>query len=61
MTPIRGCSLDPDVEEVDATAQILCDEMSAAYTLDVPLVVDPRTGTNWDEMTRIKLPAATHA
>jgi DNA polymerase I-like protein with 3'-5' exonuclease and polymerase domains len=35
--------------------------MSAAYSLDVPLVVDLRTGTNWDEMTRIKLPAATHA
>jgi DNA polymerase-1 len=48
-------------DDVDATAQILCDEMSAAYALDVPLVVDLRTGTNWDEMTRIKLPAATHA
>jgi len=48
-------------DDVDATAQILCDEMSAAYSLDVPLVVDLRTGTNWDEMTRIKLPAATHA
>ena len=48
-------------DDIDSTAQILCDEMSAAYSLDVPLVVDLRTGTNWDEMTRIKLPAATHA
>ena len=39
-------------EEVDEVAQILCDEMSAAYQLDVPLIVDVRTGANWDEMAR---------
>jgi len=48
-------------DAVDATARVLCDEMSAAYALDVPLVVDLRVGTNWDEMTRVQLPAATHA
>ena len=44
-----------------ATAQMLRDEMSAAYKLDVPLVVDVRVGTNWDEMTRLPQPAAAHA
>jgi DNA polymerase-1 len=48
-------------DAADATAQILRDEMSAAYPLDVPLVVDLRVGTNWDEMTRIPQPAPTHA
>jgi len=45
-------------DQVDEVAQILCDEMSAAYQLDVPLIVDVRTGTNWDEMARWKVPAA---
>jgi DNA polymerase I-like protein with 3'-5' exonuclease and polymerase domains len=35
--------------------------MAEAYALDVPLVVDVRVGTNWDEMTRIPQPAPTHA
>jgi DNA polymerase-1 len=48
-------------DAVDATARILREEMSAAYTLDVPLIVDVRVGTNWDEMTRIPQPAAAHA
>jgi DNA polymerase-1 len=48
-------------DAVDATARILRDEMSAAYALDVPLIVDVRVGTNWDEMTRIPQPAAAHA
>jgi DNA polymerase-1 len=48
-------------DAVDATAQTLRDEMSAAYALDVPLIVDVRVGTNWDEMTRMPQPAATHA
>jgi DNA polymerase-1 len=48
-------------DEVDATARLLCDEMSAAYALDVPLVVDLRVGENWDEMTRIRLPAPASA
>ncbi|HEU5287522.1 MAG TPA: DNA polymerase I, partial [Candidatus Limnocylindria bacterium] len=43
--------------EVDEVASILCEEMSNAYALDVPLVVDVRTGTNWDEMTRMQVPA----
>ena len=48
-------------DAVDATARILREEMSAAYTLDVPLIVDVRVGANWDEMTRIPQPAAAHA
>ena len=43
--------------EVDEVACILCDEMSRAYELDVPLVVDVRSGANWDEMTRMQVPA----
>ena len=45
-------------EEVDETASIFCDEMSAAYQLDIPLVVDVRTGSNWDEMARWKVKTA---
>jgi len=48
-------------DDVDATVRSLRDEMSAAYALDVPLIVDVRVGTNWDEMTRIPQPAAAHA
>jgi DNA polymerase-1 len=44
--------------EVDTMAAILREEMSAAYALDVPLVVDVRAGANWDEMTRMQVPAA---
>jgi DNA polymerase-1 len=44
--------------EVDEVAALLCDEMSTAYALDVPLVVDVRTGPNWDEMTRMQVRAA---
>ena len=44
--------------EVDTMAAILREEMIAAYELDVPLVVDVRSGSNWDEMTRMQVPAA---
>jgi len=47
--------------DVERTAGLVADEMSGAYTLDVPLVVDVRTGTNWDEMTPLRLAAASHA
>jgi len=47
--------------EVDAVARVLSEEMGSAYPLDVPLVVDVRTGTNWDEMTRLALPAPANA
>ncbi|HVS65939.1 MAG TPA: DNA polymerase I [Thermoanaerobaculia bacterium] len=46
-------------EDVDRLAGLVCDEMIGAYALDVPLMVDVRTGTNWDEMT--PLPARTPA
>src|SRR2546425_517003 len=48
-------------DAVDATARILGDEMSAAYALDIPLVVDLRAGPNWDEMERLEVPAAATA
>ncbi len=44
--------------EVDEMAGVLCEEMSRAYELDVPLVVDVRSGMNWDEMTRMQVTAA---
>jgi DNA polymerase-1 len=44
--------------EVDRMAAILREEMGNAYALDVPLVVDVRSGSNWDEMTRMQVPAA---
>ncbi len=44
--------------EVDTMAAILREEMGSAYALDVPLVVDVRSGSNWDEMTRMPVPAA---
>ncbi len=43
---------------VDALADLFREEMGAAYALDVPLIVDVRTGANWDEMTRLEVAAA---
>ena len=48
-----------DRGRVDDLADLVRDEMGNAYPLDVPLVVDIRTGDNWDEM--IPLPAPAHA
>ena len=48
-----------DRSRVDELADLVRDEMGNAYPLDVPLVVDIRTGDNWDEMT--PLPAPAHA
>jgi DNA polymerase-1 len=45
-------------DEIDEVAAILREEMGGAYSLDVPLVVDVRTGANWDEMTRMQVTAA---
>src|SRR5206468_9535682 len=47
--------------EVELMARLLCDEMGAAFQLDVPLVVDVRAGPNWDEMERLEVPAAATA
>ena len=44
----------PD-SQVQDVARLVRREMSAAYELDVPLVVDLRSGTNWDEMTPLSL------
>ena len=40
-------------------AELAREEMANAYPLDVPLIVDIRTGDNWDEM--IPLPQPVHA
>jgi len=47
--------------EVERMARLLSEEMSAAYQLDVPLVVDVRVGPNWDEMERLSVTAAASA
>jgi DNA polymerase-1 len=47
--------------EVERMARLLGDEMSGAYELDVPLVVDVRAGSNWDEMERLEVPATAGA
>ncbi len=49
-------------DEVDEVAAVFVEEMGGAYALDVPLVVDVRTGSNWDEMKRleVKAPAKIH-
>ncbi len=44
--------------QVDEIAEVLREEMGNAYVLDVPLVVDVRAGTNWDEMTRLQVKTA---
>ena len=47
--------------EVERMARLLGEEMGAAYDLDVPLVVDVRTGPNWDEMQRLEASATANA
>jgi len=42
-------------DRVSELAELVCAEMSGAYRLDVPLVVDVRTGENWDEMSPLAL------
>jgi DNA polymerase-1 len=53
--------LDVARTDVDAVVSRVCDEMSDAYELDVPLVVDVRVGHNWDEMTRLATPVHARA
>ncbi|MFN2520102.1 MAG: DNA polymerase I [Candidatus Limnocylindria bacterium] len=48
-------------DEVAALADLVRAEMSGAYALDVPLVVDVRTGENWDEMQRMAAATPEHA
>ncbi|MEP7359294.1 MAG: DNA polymerase, partial [Anaerolineales bacterium] len=37
-------------QEVPQVAKIMCDVMENAFKLDVPVRVDVRAGTNWEEM-----------
>ena len=53
--------LDVARGDVDAVVSLVSEQMSGAYQLDVPLVVDVRTGQNWDEMTRVAVPLSAHA
>jgi DNA polymerase-1 len=50
--------LDVARDDVDAVVALVSEEMSGAYELDVPLVVDVRTGQNWDAMTRVAVPVS---
>ena len=50
--------LDVAKADVDAVVSLVCEEMSGAYQLDVPVIVDVRTGQNWDVMTRIAVPVS---
>lgn len=40
-------------EEVESIAELICDVMENAYTLDVPLKVDVEAGPNWYDLTDI--------
>ena len=42
-------------EAEDIRADLVREEMSGAYPLEVPLIVDVRTGENWDEMRPLAL------
>jgi DNA polymerase-1 len=53
--------LDVAKRDVDRAAELVRDEMFGAYELDVPLVVDVRVGSNWDEMTPLAAPAKATA
>jgi DNA polymerase-1 len=53
--------LDVATGDVDAVASAVSEEMAGAYALEVPLIVDVRTGRNWDEMTRIAVAAGARA
>jgi DNA polymerase-1 len=48
-------------DEVDDVAAVFVEEMGRAYALDVPLIVDVRTGSNWDEMKRLEVKAPARA
>ena len=50
-----------DRERVGELADAVRAEMVAAYPLDVPLVVDIRSGDNWDDMTTLPQPGLAHA
>ncbi|MBM4435461.1 MAG: DNA polymerase I, partial [Chloroflexi bacterium] len=53
--------LDVADRDVDGAAALVAREMGSAYELDVPLVVDVRTGRNWDEMTRTAVAESARA
>ena len=50
-----------DRDRIRDLAELARDEMAHAYPLDVPLVVDVRTGDNWDEMSPLPQPAHADA
>ena len=53
--------LDVARDDVERVAALVSEEMAAAFEMDVPVVVDVRTGSNWDEMTPLRLAAAARA
>jgi len=54
-----GVSSHLNLRPRQTLADLVREEMGNAYPLDVPLVVDIRTGDNWDELT--PLATAVHA
>jgi DNA polymerase-1 len=53
--------LDVARGDAERVAELVREEMSGAYALDVPLIVDVRVGDNWDEMTPLRAPAKATA
>ena len=53
--------LDVWTDDVDMVAALVSEEMAGAYALDVPLIVDVRTGRNWVEMTRVVVAVGARA
>jgi DNA polymerase-1 len=50
-----------DRTRADELAELVREEMVNAYPLDVPLVVDVRTGDNWDDMVPLLEPVHARA
>ncbi|OLC58367.1 MAG: DNA polymerase I [Chloroflexi bacterium 13_1_40CM_4_68_4] len=53
--------LEAPTEERDRVVAVAREEMAGAYELAVPMVVDVRVGTNWDDMTRLPEPSPARA
>ena len=53
--------LEAPTQEVDRVVAVAREEMAKAFDLAVPMVVDVRTGANWDDMTRVPEPSHARA
>lgn len=50
--------LEVPVPELDSLSQLVREEMESAMELDIPLIVDISSGSNWLEQTRLESPNA---